>query len=85
LNLASRFSDRILMLKQGCIYAVGAPEAVLTAENIDAVYGIKAQVTNSVIGKPQITPLISEFNGVKNLKMQPEIELNIDKRRKLTR
>jgi iron complex transport system ATP-binding protein len=82
LNLASRFSDKMLMLKQGCIYAVGTPEVVLTEENIDAVYGIKAQVTNSVIGKPQITPLISEFNGVKNLKMQPEIELNIDKRRK---
>jgi iron complex transport system ATP-binding protein len=74
LNLASRFSDIILMLKQGCIYAVGTPEAVLTEENIDAVYGIKAQVTDSVIGRPQVTPLISEFNGFRNLKVSPEIE-----------
>ena len=60
LNLASRFSDRMLMLKQGCIYAVGTPEDVLTEENIEAVYGIKASVSNSIIGKPQITPLVSE-------------------------
>lgn len=73
LNLASRFSDIILMLKQGCIYAVGTPEEVLTEENIDAVYGIKAQVTDSVIGKPQVTPLISEFNGFRKLNVSPEI------------
>ncbi|MCW4018157.1 MAG: ABC transporter ATP-binding protein [Candidatus Bathyarchaeota archaeon] len=59
LNLASRFSDRMLMLKQGCIYAVGTPEAVLTEKNIEAVYGIKATVTTSIIGKPQITPLVT--------------------------
>jgi iron complex transport system ATP-binding protein len=74
LNLAGRFSDRMLMLKQGCIYAVGTPEDVLTEENIDSVYGIKAQISNSVLGRPQVTPLISEFNGVRNLKMQREIE-----------
>jgi iron complex transport system ATP-binding protein len=58
LNLAGRFSDRMLMLKQGCIYAVGTPEDVLTEENIDSVYGIKAQISNSVLGRPQVTPLM---------------------------
>jgi len=79
LNLASRFSDRMLMLKQGCIFAVGTPDAVLTEENIELVYGIKARVTNSVLGRPQVTPLISEFNGIKTVKTPPEIE-TIDKR-----
>ncbi|MCW4046883.1 MAG: ABC transporter ATP-binding protein [Candidatus Bathyarchaeota archaeon] len=74
LNLASRFSDRILMLKQGCIFAVGPPDAVLTEENIESVYGIKAHVTNSVLGRPQVTPLISDLNEVRNVKIQPEIE-----------
>ncbi|MEM2098603.1 MAG: ABC transporter ATP-binding protein [Candidatus Bathyarchaeia archaeon] len=68
LNLASRFSDRLLMLKRGSIFAAGTPELVLTEENIESVYGVKARVTNSVIGKPQITPLISQFNGLKELK-----------------
>jgi iron complex transport system ATP-binding protein len=62
LNLASRFSDWMLMLKHGSIYAVGTPEAVLTEENIEAVYGIKASVSTSVIGKPQVTPLVIEHS-----------------------
>jgi len=73
LNLASRFSDRMLMLKQGQIFAVGTPECVLTEENIESVYGIKAQVTTSLAGCPQITPLVSEFNGIKNLRLPQEI------------
>jgi iron complex transport system ATP-binding protein len=84
LNLASRFSDIILMLKQGCIYAVGTPEAVLTEENIDSVYGIKAQVTDSVIGKPQVTPLISEFNGFRKLNVSPEIKTRQPIKEKIT-
>jgi iron complex transport system ATP-binding protein len=74
LNLASRFSDSMLMLKQGCIFTVGTPDAVLTEENIESIYGIKARVTNSVLGRPQVTPLISEFNGIRNVKIPPEIE-----------
>jgi len=79
LNLASRFSDRMLMLKQGSIFTVGTPDAVLTEENIESVYGIKTQVTNSVLGSPQVTPLISEFNGIRPLKTPPKVE-TIDRR-----
>jgi iron complex transport system ATP-binding protein len=71
LNLASRFSDSMVMLKQGCIYAVGTPEDVLTEKNIEAVYGIKACVTTSVVGKPQVTPLLTEVNGFINKKLPP--------------
>jgi iron complex transport system ATP-binding protein len=69
LNLASRFSDRLLMLKQGRIFAVGTPEFVLTEDNIEAVYGVKSRVTNTILGKPQITPLVSEVNRVGTLKL----------------
>jgi iron complex transport system ATP-binding protein len=60
LNLASRFSDRLLMLKHGVIYALGTPEEVLTEENIEAVYGVKASVSESIIGRPQVTPIIDD-------------------------
>ena len=60
LNLASRFSDRMFMIKKGHIYAIGTPEEVITEENIEAVYGIKACVSFSAVGKPQITPLVTE-------------------------
>ena len=64
LNLASRFADRMVMLKKGCIFAVGNPELVITEKNIEAVYGVKSRVTSSVLGIPQVTPLESETNDV---------------------
>jgi iron complex transport system ATP-binding protein len=73
LNLASRFSDRMLMLKKGSIYALGTPEDVLTEENIENVYGIKAKVTTSIIGKPQITPIVRDINEYRT-KLSPLIE-----------
>lgn len=41
LTFAYRISDKILMLNNGKIFAVGRPEEVLTAENISRVYGVK--------------------------------------------
>jgi len=73
LNLASRFSDRMIMLKQGKIFACGTPESVLTEDNIEKVYGIKCKVSNSILGKPQVVPMISETSEVKHLKMPREI------------
>jgi iron complex transport system ATP-binding protein len=61
LNLASRFCDKLFMLKQGSIYAMGTPEEVLTAKNIDAVYGIKADVSISTTGKPIVIPVVNDF------------------------
>lgn len=71
LNLASRFSDKILMLKKGSIYAMGTPEEVLTEDNIEGVYGIKAAVSTSVIGKPQITPLVNDSYSFASQKRLP--------------
>ncbi|XHH10532.1 MAG: heme ABC transporter ATP-binding protein [Candidatus Bathyarchaeia archaeon] len=65
LNLASRFSDRMLMLKKGEIYACGTPKEVLTEDNIRAVYGIESKVSDSFMGIPQVMPLISGLNRVK--------------------
>jgi iron complex transport system ATP-binding protein len=56
LNLASRFSDKIIMLKEGQVYAVGEPASVLTPENIKSVYGVET-ILNSDSGKPYIVPL----------------------------
>ena len=61
LNLASRFSDRIIMLKKGCVFAIGRPEEVITSQNIKTVYGICADVSASVIGRPIVTPIVEDF------------------------
>jgi iron complex transport system ATP-binding protein len=44
LNLASRYADRILMLREGRIVATGTPAEVLTEETIRMVYGVESLV-----------------------------------------
>ncbi|MEM2093033.1 MAG: ABC transporter ATP-binding protein [Candidatus Bathyarchaeia archaeon] len=57
LNLASRFSDKMVMLKNGSIFAAGSPENVITEKNIIAVYGVRAHVSLTRFGKPQVIPI----------------------------
>jgi iron complex transport system ATP-binding protein len=56
LNLASRFSDRILMLNAGKIFCNGEPLQVMTVENIRSVYGVEATI-NLSDGHPYIVPI----------------------------
>lgn len=51
LNLASKYSDNIIMLSKGKVFAVGKPEDVITAENIHRVYGVESDVI-TVEGRP---------------------------------
>jgi len=44
LNLACRFSDVLVMLCNGRIYAVGSPSEVITPDNIRKVYGVEAKI-----------------------------------------
>ncbi|RLC73697.1 MAG: ABC transporter ATP-binding protein [Chloroflexi bacterium] len=60
LNLASRFSDRLIFLREGKVFAAGSPEEVLTPENIKEVYGVRALVMNHTeLKKPYLVPLAS--------------------------
>ncbi len=43
-NQASAFSDRIVVMKSGKVYAKGTPETVLTKEMIEEVYGANCEV-----------------------------------------
>ncbi len=56
LNLASRYSDRMIMMKGGRIVAAGAPSDVLTPENIESVYNVEAAVRRQS-ETPYIVPL----------------------------
>ena len=46
LNLALRFADHIVMMKEGNVFAQGTPEEVITEESILAVYGTHAEIRN---------------------------------------
>ena len=53
LNIAARYSDNIILMSGGRIFAVGKPEDVLTPENIRTVYGVESEIV-SVEGRPYI-------------------------------
>ena len=59
LNLASRYTDRVIIMKGGRIFDAGSPPDVLTPENIRSVYGVEAEVINRNGGMPYIIPLRS--------------------------
>ena len=51
LNLAIRFSDETIMLKDGKVYAMGRPEDVITEESIRDVYGVSSEVYEGKNGR----------------------------------
>ncbi len=56
LNLAAEFADKILLLKQGTIFAAGPPEEVLTESNIREVFGVRALLdTHPASGNVRVT------------------------------
>jgi len=58
LNLAAAFADRVLVLNEGRLFALGAPAEVLTAENIREVFGVKVLLDeNPVSGNVRVTGL----------------------------
>jgi iron complex transport system ATP-binding protein len=51
LNLALRYTDKVLMLKDGEMYAYGTPDNVLTVESVRDVYGVNSEIVENEQGK----------------------------------
>ncbi|WP_417506126.1 ABC transporter ATP-binding protein [Marinomonas gallaica] len=52
LNLAAQYADNLLVLKGGKVVAQGAPKDILTADLIEDVYGVKADIQLDSLGVP---------------------------------
>jgi iron complex transport system ATP-binding protein len=59
LALASRFSDRLVMLYGGKVHAQGAWNEVLRPSNLEAVYGVSA-IVGTEQGLPYVIPTHSQ-------------------------
>lgn len=60
LNQAALHADRIALLVDGRLLAVGDPPTVLTEENLSQAYGVPITVSrHPVYGTPLVTPLLS--------------------------
>lgn len=57
-NLAARYSDRLAFLKQGQLYDVGPPAALLTPQHLRDVFDVEVALIETPVGL-QICPLAS--------------------------
>ena len=44
INIAAKYSDEIIMLHKGGVYAKGTPQEVITEDNLKIVYGVESKV-----------------------------------------
>lgn len=58
LNLAARFSEQLILLREGKVFAAGPPPAVLNPDNLSAVYGVEVSIAQNGPGI-QVLPLRS--------------------------
>ncbi|MFF5840213.1 ABC transporter ATP-binding protein [Streptomyces massasporeus] len=58
LNLATRYSDNLVVMREGSVLAQGHPRDVITAELLDEAFGLKARVIDDPVGdRPLIVPI----------------------------
>ncbi|MFE0449726.1 ABC transporter ATP-binding protein [Streptomyces sp. NPDC058914] len=58
LNLATRYSDNLIVMRAGSILAQGHPRDVITAELLREAFGLRAQVIEDPVGdRPLIVPI----------------------------
>ena len=63
LNIAARYSDNIILIHEGRIFAAGSPKDVLTEENIRTVYGVESKIIDDE-GRPYIVVRDDQFKDM---------------------
>jgi iron complex transport system ATP-binding protein len=57
LNLAIRYADHLIVMRGGCVQAVGSPSEVVTEELIERTFGLPCRIeTDPETGKPMVIP-----------------------------
>ena len=58
LNMAARYADHLIAMKEGSIMSEGEPSAVVTEETVDAVFAMASRVVEDpVSGTPMVVPI----------------------------
>ncbi|MGW2474304.1 ABC transporter ATP-binding protein [Streptomyces sp. NPDC001665] len=58
LNLATRYSDNLVVMRDGSVLAQGHPRDVITAELLEDAFGLRAMVIDDPVGdRPLIVPI----------------------------
>lgn len=57
LNMAARYADKLILLKDGTVYRSGTPEDVITEESIREAYGVQVRVSLDENRIPMLHPV----------------------------
>ncbi|MFI1753141.1 ABC transporter ATP-binding protein [Streptomyces sp. NPDC020571] len=58
LNLATRYSDNLVVMREGAILAQGHPRDVITADLLHKAFGLRAKVIDDPVGdRPLVVPI----------------------------
>jgi iron complex transport system ATP-binding protein len=57
LNIAARFADAVMVMRQGRLVCCGKPEAVIDAAMVASVFGVEASLSIDPQGRLIVTPL----------------------------
>ena len=58
LNLATRYSDNLVVMREGAILAQGHPREVITADLLHEAFGLRAKVIDDPVGdRPLVVPI----------------------------
>jgi len=65
INLAARFSNKMILLNEGRVLSIGEPEAVITNQNMERAYNVNMLIShNPHTNSPYIIPLVPDENQI---------------------
>ena len=79
INLAARYCDRMAMLRQGCLWAIGPPSKVLTSENLREVFQVEVEIFTTPFGQQVFPVAASVTRSETGLLPQAELETASDR------
>lgn len=72
LNLAARYADNVIAMKDGAVAAMGSPGDVVTEELVRGVFGLECRVIpDPISGTPLIIPIGRHHAAAKELELAP--------------
>ena len=77
LNLAARYADKFIVMREGNVYSAGKPIDVITQEMVRTIYNVNAYVYIDNDGVPQVIPKSSTKNDeqISTVKEEMKIEM----------
>jgi len=54
INHAARYSDCVVILRQGEVFAIGSPDEVITPHALRAVFGVESEIRMDNVGRPVV-------------------------------